>query len=170
MAADDQTPGAPAEQEGGAEAGQDPAAAPQDPGAAQADPAAAAQEEELRKRLEEELRRLRIEDVLLQSVVSLINLTSRRIAKPDEQDLEQARLGIEAVRALVDLLPDEAAEQVRQALSELQVAYASEAGGAAPTEGEGGAGAESGGGPASSPGAAPEGQKSGLWTPHDRSS
>ena len=175
MAADDQTPDAPAEHEGGAEAGQDPAAAPQDPGAAQADPAAAAQEEELRKRLEEELRRLRIEDVLLQSVVSLINLTSRRIAKPDEQDLEQARLGIEAVRALVDLVPDEAAEQVRQALSELQVAYASEAGGAAPTEGEGGGaegggGAESGGGPPSTPGTAPEGQKSGLWTPHDRSS
>jgi hypothetical protein len=171
MADEDQTPDAPAEQQGGAEAGQDPAAAPQGPGAAQADPAAAAQEEELRKRLEEELRRLRIEDVLLQSVVSLINLTSRRIAKPDEQDLEQARLGIEAVRALVDLLPDEAAEQVRQALSELQVAYASEAGGgAAPTEGVGGGGAESGGGAPSSPGAAPEEQKPGLWTPHDRSS
>jgi len=139
-------------------------------GGAPQDPAAAAEEEQLRKRLEEELRRLRIEDVLLQSVVSLINLTSRRIAKPDEQDLDQARLGIEAVRALVDLLPDEAAEQVRQALSELQVAYASEAGGGgAPPEGAGGAEGASEAPP--SPGEAPEGPKpSGLWTPHDRSS
>ena len=74
-------------------------------------------EEELRRRLEEELRKLRVEDVLLQSVVSLINLTSRRIAKEDERDLEQAQVGIEAVRALADLLPDEPAAQVRQALS-----------------------------------------------------
>lgn len=138
--------------------------------------AEAAQEEELRRRFEEEIRKLRMEDVLLQSVVSLINLTSRRIAKPDEQDLEQAKLGIEAVRALVDLLPEEPATQVRQALSELQVAYASEAGGdAAPAEegggAEGGGEAPAGGGGGPAGGGAPgrEGS-SGLWTPHDRSS
>ena len=43
--------------------------------------AGAPNEEELRRRLEDELRKLRVQDVLLQSVVSLINLTSRRIAK-----------------------------------------------------------------------------------------
>ena len=175
---DDQEPGAAGEAKDAGAAGQDPAAAAQPPGAGQPDPAAAAQEEELRRRLEEELRRLRVEDVLLQSVVSLINLTSRRIAKPDEQDLEQAKLGIEAVRALVDLLPDEPAAQVRQALSELQVAYASEAGGgAAPPEGEGEGGPE-GGGEAPPPAAEPSEEKklseekkpSSLWTPHDRSS
>jgi hypothetical protein len=148
----------------------------------QQDPAAAAQEEELRRRFEEEIRKLRMEDVLLQSVVSLINLTSRRIAKADEQDLEQAKLGIEAVRALVDLLPAEPAEQVRQALSELQVAYASEAGGGAAPAGEeggaegggegapGGGGTPGGGGASSGGGASGEQRSSGLWTPHDRSS
>lgn len=138
------------------------------------DPAQAAEEEEMRRRFEEEIRKLRIEDVLLQSVVSLINLTSRRIAKPDEQDLDQARLGIDAIRALVDHLPAEPATQVRQALSELQVAYASEAGGgAAPGAAPGGAeGApEGGGGGAPGSGGAPkQGESSGLWTPHDRSS
>jgi hypothetical protein len=88
-------------------------------------------EEELRRRLEDELRKLRVQDVLLQSVVSLINLTSRRIAKEDERDLEQARVGIDAVRALTDLLDPEAANQVRNAVSELQVAYAREASGGA---------------------------------------
>lgn len=76
------------------------------------------------KALEEELRRVRVEDLLLQSVASVINLTARRIGKEDERDLEQARIGIEAVRALVDLLPEDAAPQVRDALSQLQILYA----------------------------------------------
>jgi uncharacterized membrane protein YgcG len=146
--------------------GQDASEAEDDPGAQ--DPARAAQEEEIRQRFEDEIRKLRMEDVLLQSVVSLINLTSRRIAKPDERDLEQARLGIDAIRALVDLLPSEPAEQVRQALSELQVAYASEAGGGA--EAGGGPAAGGGEGGAGPGGASGEQGSSGLWTPHDRSS
>jgi hypothetical protein len=90
--------------------------------------AAGPSEEEVRKRLEEELGKVRVEDVLLQSVVSLVNISARRIAKEDERDLDQARVGIDAVRALVDLLPGEAATQVRNALSELQVLYAKQAG------------------------------------------
>ena len=54
----------------------------------------------------------------------MINLSARRIAKEDERDLEQGRVGIEAVRAVVDLLDDEPAQQVRSALSEVQVLYA----------------------------------------------
>ncbi len=85
-------------------------------------------EEELRAQMEEELKRVRVEDLLLQSVASLINLTARRIAKPDERDLAQARAGIDAVTALVDKLPAEVQGQIRNALSELQVLYAREAG------------------------------------------
>jgi hypothetical protein len=94
-------------------------------------------EEELRRRLEEEIRNLRVEDVVLQSVVSIVNLTARRLGKEDERDLEQAKTGIEAVRALVEVLPDEPRAQIRNALSELQMLYAREAGGAggAPAEG-----------------------------------
>ena len=66
-------------------------------------------EEELRAALEEQMRKVRVEDLLLQSVASLVNLSARRIAKEDERDLAQAKVGIEAVRALVDLLPEEAA-------------------------------------------------------------
>src|SRR5215218_3573970 len=97
-------------------------------------------EVELRRRLEEELRKLRVQDVLLQTVVSLINLTSRRIAKEDERDLDQARIGIDAVRSLVELLDPEPAGQVRNALSELQMQYARVAG--EPGGAEAGAGEE----------------------------
>jgi hypothetical protein len=118
-------------------------------------------EEEMRKRLEEELRNLRVQDVLLQSVVSLINLTSRRIAKEDERDLEQARVGVEAVRGLVDLLDPEPASQVRNALSELQVAYAKAAGG-----GETGGGESEGEArPQPEPPGAERKPPPGLWTP-----
>ena len=163
MAEDDETPSANGERE-------QPAREQERPASEQAPPGAtgegAPDEQELRRRLEEELRKLRVEDVVLQSVVSLINLTSRRIAKPDEQDLEQARVGIEAVRALSGVLSEETGAQVRQALSELQVAYAREAGGggAAETEAEGEGEREAP--PAPQPKPAAEGKRSsGLWTP-----
>ena len=121
-------------------------------------------EAELRRRLEEELRKLRVQDVLLQTVVSLINLTSRRIAKEDERDLEQARIGIEAVRSLVELLDPEPAGQVRNALSELQMLYAKEAGEGTPGEPASAPQQE----PASTPREqTPPGERKppGLWTP-----
>jgi len=112
-------------------------------------------EEEMRAAIEEEMRRVRVEDVLLQSVVSILNLTARRIAKEDEQDLEQARLGIEAVRATVGLLGEQA-KPVRDALAEVQMLYAKAAGGAAPE----GRAAEP------PPGnEEPPKRPSGLWTP-----
>jgi hypothetical protein len=113
------------------EAGQTPPPGPGGPGDAPQT------EEELRARLEEEMRRVRVQDLLLQSVASLVNLTARRIAKEDERDLEQARVGIEAVRALVDLLEPEPAQQVKAALSELQMLYAQASGGGGGPAGDG---------------------------------
>ena len=99
-------------------------------------------EEEMRAALDEQMRQVRVEDLLLQSVASIINLTARRIAKPDERDLGQAKVGIDAITALAELLPEDASKQVRNALSELQVLYAQAAGGEG---GEGGAGGDDGG-------------------------
>ena len=118
-------------------------------------------EEELRAQLEDEIRKVRVEDVILQSVVSILNLSARRIAKDDERDLEQAKVGIDAARALVDLVNPEAQAQLRQAISELQVLYAQARGGGPRREGEGGE-EEPGGSPRGRSG--PKGD-SGLWTP-----
>ncbi len=117
-------------------------------------------EEELRAQLEDEIRKVRVEDVILQSVVSILNLSARRIAKDDERDLEQAKIGIDAGRALVDLVKPDAQPQLRQAISELQVLYAKHAG-EEPAGGEGGE--EEPGGEPSGP-ERPKGD-SGLWTP-----
>jgi hypothetical protein len=85
-------------------------------------------EEEIRAQLEEEIRKVRVEDVILQSAISILNLAARRIAKDDERDLEQAKAGIEAARALAELVPEDAQAQLRQAVSELQLLYAKHAG------------------------------------------
>jgi hypothetical protein len=161
---------------GGPGGGQDPAGQ----GAGQGQPS----EEELRARLEEELRKVTVRDVLLQTVVSLVNLSGQRLGLTpdmrDLRDLDQARLGIEAVRALLPLVEQENPEQVRpvrDALAQLQMAYAQEAGAAGqPPSGEptGEPEAERGRGPAEGaaepPGQAPApGQarrSSGrLWVP-----
>jgi hypothetical protein len=121
-------------------------------------------QEEMRDRLEEQLRKVRVQDLLLESVVSVLNLAARRIAKEDERDLEQGRIGIEAVRALIGLLDDEPAAQVRSALAEVQMLYAREAGGAG--EAPAPAGAEGEKPPQEPPsGGPPRPGPSKLWTP-----
>lgn len=52
----------------------------QDPGGGQPS------EEEMRARIEEQLKQVRVQDLLVESTASLVNLTARRIAKQDEQD------------------------------------------------------------------------------------
>jgi hypothetical protein len=126
------------------------------PGEAQQPPT----EEEMQRALEEQLRRVRVQDLLLESVASILNLSARRIAKQDEQDLEQGRIGIEAVRAVVGLLEPEAQAQVREALSQVQMLYARESGGE-----EGGSPPEGGGTPPPQEPEPPQQPPSRLWTP-----
>ena len=95
-------------------------------------------EDEIRAALEEEMRRVTVDQVLLQSVVSLINLAGRRLGlapgSEGEKDLDQVRTAIDAVRALLPLIESKVGQQdagsIRNALSQLQMAYANEAGGA----------------------------------------
>jgi hypothetical protein len=91
-------------------------------------------EEELRA-LEAEMDKITVDDVLLQTVVSLINLGARRIGGPEPEgpkpDLEQVGQAIEGARALVPLLEARHGEQlnpIRDALSRLQMAYVQRSG------------------------------------------
>jgi hypothetical protein len=87
-------------------------------------------EEELRAAYEAEIKKIRVEEILLEQVVSIINLGMRRTGlapgTEDERDIGQVRVAIEAVRALGPLLEQSApaqAAQIRDALSQLQMAY-----------------------------------------------
>ena len=129
-------------------------------------------EDDMRARLEEELRRITVPDVLLQTIVTLVNLGGQRLGltpdTEDMRDLDQARLAIEGVRALLPVLEQLDADQmrpIREALSQLQMAYAQLAraeegpsGGGDPGAGAGPEGAAE----AARPGA---GEPGGLWVP-----
>ncbi len=118
-------------------------------------------EEELRAAYEAELKRLRVEHVLLDNVAALANLGMRRTGLASgtegERDPAQVRLAIESLRALMPVLEQVAPTQIpaiRDAVSQLQMAYvriAPEAGAVAPEAGT------DPGGPASATGAAPAG-------------
>jgi hypothetical protein len=116
-----------------------------------------ADQEELQRRLEEQLRKVRVQDLLLESVASILNLSARRISKADERDLEQGRLGIDAVRAVLDLLEPGPRDQVREALSQVQMLYAREA--------KGGGGEETERPAEQAPEEPQVKRPSGLWTP-----
>jgi hypothetical protein len=107
-------------------------------------------EDELRAayeaQLEEQLKSLRVEDVVVQTIVTLVNLGGRRAGLAPgteaERDPEQLRLAIEGARALLGLIEAELGpdgKAIRDALSQLQMAYAQLSGGTpAPGGGEGG--------------------------------
>ena len=125
-----------------------------------AGPAGPATEEELRAAYEAELKKIRVDQILLENVVSLINLGMRRTGlapgTDDERDLEQVRVAIESIRALMPIVEQTSPEQatpIREALSQLQLAFVRLGGAPAPA-GAGGPGGAPGGSP---PGGSPTG-------------
>jgi hypothetical protein len=125
-------------------------------------------DEELAAAYEAQLKQIRVEDVLIQTLVSLLNLGGRKaglgvggVPNEDERDPEQVRQAIEGVRALLPVVepllgPDSA--QIREALSQLQLGYTKIAGEAEP--------AAAGQPSASEPDDAGPAQSSGrLWVP-----
>jgi hypothetical protein len=133
-------------------------------------------EEELRA-IEAEMQRISVDDVLLQTIVTLLNLGARKAGlaaatpaegqAPPEPDFEQVHQAIEGARALLPLVEARHGKQlgpIKDALSQLQMFYAQRASGGQAPAGEAPAPApepaeepSSGGGPA---------QRSGrLWVP-----
>jgi len=75
----------------------------------------------------EALKRLRVSDVLVQSLSTVSSLAFHRLA-PETRDLEQARLAIETLRALAPVLrghvPDDLIRDFEAVTASLQLAYA----------------------------------------------
>src|SRR5579884_3865657 len=112
-------------------------------------------EQELREAYERQIKQVRVDQILVEEVVTVINLGMRRTGlapgTEDERDPEQVRVAIESVRALLPVLEHVAPEHTRQikdALSQLQMAYVRLGGQA----GEGGVRTPSGSGGGGEPG------------------
>ena len=129
-------------------------------------------EEELRQ-LEAEMERITVDDVLIQTTVTLLNLAARKagLGAPPGQapaaDWEQVRQAIEGARALLPLLESRHTEQlgpIRDTLARLQMVYAQHAaggGGAAQPR----PGAESPSEPETPEGPGPAQSSGRLWIP-----
>jgi hypothetical protein len=84
-------------------------------------------DEELLAQLEEELKKLKVEDLLVQTLYTVSSLGYRKLSEED-RDLDQAQLAIEALRALLPVLEGSVGEELvrdfKQVTSNLQLAYA----------------------------------------------
>jgi hypothetical protein len=133
-------------------------------------------DEQLRQ-IEAEMERITVDDVLLQTLVTLLNLAARKgglATPPGEQgpkpDLEQMRQAIDGARAILPLVEARHADQlgpVRDTLSQLQMAYSqlrSQAGGE-PQEPSGGQPEKPGGEQEQPEGPGPAQSSGRLWVP-----
>jgi hypothetical protein len=84
-------------------------------------------QEELIEQLEAELKKLKVSDVLVQTVFTVSSLGFAKL-REDDGDLEQVKLAIESMRALVPTLegavPAEVIRDFNQMVANLQLAYA----------------------------------------------
>jgi hypothetical protein len=101
-------------------------------------------QERIARELAEELRRLKVEDVLIQTLITISSLGYRRLGlTPDtkeHRDLQQAKLAIDTMSALTpvlaDVVPAELIRDFNESVASLQLAYAEAAAGEA-DDGEG---------------------------------
>ena len=87
----------------------------------------AEEEQKLVEELQSELAKLKVSDLLLQTLYTVSSLGYRRLSD-EHRDLEQARLAIEALRALLPVLEGSVGEELvrdfKQVTANLQLAYA----------------------------------------------
>jgi hypothetical protein len=89
-------------------------------------------DENVARALAEELRKLNVEDVLIQTLVTVSSIGYRRLGLTDEtredRDLRQVELTIETMKALTPVLrkfvPDELVGSFDEQIANLQLAYA----------------------------------------------
>jgi hypothetical protein len=94
------------------------------------------EQEQLAKELAEELRRLRVEDVLIQALITISSVGYRRLGLTEEtredRELGQVKLAIETMTALTpvleDVVPPDLIRDFNQSVASLQLAYAQAAG------------------------------------------
>ena len=83
--------------------------------------------EQLLQQLEEELKKLKVSDLIVQTLYTVSSLGYRKLSEED-RDLDQARLAIETLRALLPVLEGAVGEEIlrdfKQVTSNLQLAYA----------------------------------------------
>jgi hypothetical protein len=88
-------------------------------------------EEQVARELAEELRKLKVEDVLISVLIQISSIGYRRLGlteeTKDDRDLPQAKLAIDTMKALMPVLeeamPADLIREFEQSVASLQLAY-----------------------------------------------
>jgi hypothetical protein len=87
-------------------------------------------QEPTEEQLLEALRRIKVDDVLLQTAATLVNLAGQKLTVEDAKDPAEAKKAIDAARAMLPLLPEDAVGPIKDALAQVQMVYVKEQGAA----------------------------------------
>jgi hypothetical protein len=72
------------------------------------------------------LRQITTEDVVVQTVATLVNLAGQKLTVEGAKDPEEARKAIDAARQMLPLVPEEAQQAIQNALDQVQMLFAQE--------------------------------------------
>jgi hypothetical protein len=72
------------------------------------------------------LRQIKVEDVVVQTVATLVNLAGQKLSVEGAKDPAEAQKAIDAARHMLPLVPDEAQTPIQNALDQVQMLYVRE--------------------------------------------
>jgi hypothetical protein len=72
------------------------------------------------------LRQIKTEDVVVQTVATLVNLAGQKLAVEGAKDPAEAQKAIDAARHMLPLVPEEARAPIQNALDQVQMIYVRE--------------------------------------------
>jgi hypothetical protein len=78
------------------------------------------------EQLLEALRQIKTEDVVVQTVATLVNLAGQKLSVEGAKDPAEAQQAIDAARHMLPLVPEEAKAAVQNALDQVQMLYVRE--------------------------------------------
>ena len=79
----------------------------------------------------EALKQIKTEDVVVQTVATLVNLAGQKLSVEGAKDPAEAKKAIDAARHMLPLVPEEAKAPIQNALDQVQMIYVKES---SPTE------------------------------------
>ena len=72
------------------------------------------------------LRQIKTEDVVVQTVATLVNLAGQKLSVEEAKDPEEAKKAIDAARHMLPLVPEDAKPPIQNALDQIQMLYVRE--------------------------------------------
>jgi hypothetical protein len=75
------------------------------------------------------LRQIKTEDVVVQTVATLVNLAGQKLSVEGAKDPAEAQKAIDAARHMLPLVPEEAKPPIQNALDQIQMLFVKESSG-----------------------------------------